>query len=72
MTMRGMKEEEMKRVAKWMKDVYDEVADFDYKETKEERKEELKRFRVFIKDNKKIAEIRAEIRTLCLKFPIYS
>ena len=72
MTMRGMKEPEMIRVAAWMKAVYDEVSEFDYRETKEERREELKKFRTFIKNNKKIKEIREEIRELCLQYPIYS
>jgi len=72
MTMRGMKEDEMKQVASWMKAVYDEISEFDYRETKEERREELKKFRTFIAENKKIKEIREEIKTLCLKFPIYS
>ena len=72
MTMRGMWESEMKLVANWMKQVFDEVAEFVYKETKEERKDERIRFRAFIKDNQNLQKIREEVRTLCLKFPIYS
>ena len=62
----------MKLVANWMKQVFDEVAEFVYKETKEERKDERIRFRAFIKDNQNLQKIREEVRTLCLKFPIYS
>ncbi len=72
MTMRGMKESEMKIVAGWMKEVFDEISEFTYKETKEERREELKKFRKFIKDNQNIKRIREEVKQLCLKFPIYS
>ncbi len=72
MTMRGMKEAEMKLVAGWMNAVAEEVKQFEYKETKEERKAELKKFREYIVNSKKLAEIREQVRELCLKFPIYS
>lgn len=72
MTMRGMKEDEMKLVAWWMNDVAEEVKDFVYKDTKEERKQELQRFREYAASNEKLAQIRESVRELCLKFPIYS
>ena len=72
MTMRGMKESEMKLVASWMNEVAEEVKQFVYKDTKEERKEELQRFRKFIAASQKLKDIREKVRELCLKFPIYS
>ena len=66
-----MREEEMKQVANWMKQVSDEISHFDYKDTKEERIETIKEFRKFIENNEKLKEIRKDIKTLCEKFPIY-
>ncbi len=72
LTMRWMKEKEMEKVAKWIKEVSDEVKDFDYSDDKEERKENLKRFYDFINANSKLKEIRQEIKDLCKEFPIYN
>ena len=72
LTMRWMKEKEMEKVAKWIKEVSDEVKDFDYSDDKEERKENLKRFYDFINANSKLKEIRQEIGDLCKEFPIYN
>lgn len=72
MTMRGMRQEEMKKVADWMKKVYDIVSEFEYKETKEERIAESKRFYKFLENNEELEKICEEVRELCLKFPIYS
>ncbi len=72
MTMRGMKEDEIRQVAGWMNEVALEVKQFEYKETKEERKAELEKFREYIEDNQKLKQIREQVRELCLKFPIYS
>lgn len=72
LTMRWMKEKEMEKVAKWIKEVSDEVKDFDYSDDKEERKENLKRFYDFINANSKLKEIRQEIEDLCKEFPIYN
>lgn len=71
MTMRGMWEKEMKKVAVWIKRVSDEIKDFVYIKWKEERKERLKEFRSFIKNSKELSKIRQEIKELCLNFPIY-
>ena len=71
MSMRGMWEEEMKKVALWIKQVSDIISNFVYKETKEERKEELRSFRAFISDNSDLQKIRSQVKDLCLTFPIY-
>ncbi|NDK07727.1 aminotransferase class I/II-fold pyridoxal phosphate-dependent enzyme [Candidatus Gracilibacteria bacterium] len=70
-TMRGMKEPEMEMIANWIKEVSDEVKQFDYSDDKEQRAKNLAEFYKFIDNNKRLAEIRNEIKELCLKFPIY-
>lgn len=72
MTMRGMKEPEMKQVANWIKRVANVISEFQYVEDKEARKTRLKEFREFIKDNRELAQIRQEVKELCLRFPIYN
>jgi len=72
MTMRGMKEDEMKLVAEWMNEVAQEVKQFSYQETKEERKAELQKFRAHINSSEPLKKVREKVRALCLKFPIYS
>ncbi|MDD3646343.1 MAG: serine hydroxymethyltransferase [Candidatus Gracilibacteria bacterium] len=72
MTMRGMKEDEMIQVAAWIKRVADAIFEFEYVEDKDTRVVRLKEFKEFIKNNEEIAKIRAEVKELCLKFPIYS
>jgi len=58
MTMRGMKENEMKQVASWMKQVFDEISHFDYLEDKEARKALKKEFQEFIRKNEKLRSIK--------------
>ncbi|QFR38605.1 serine hydroxymethyltransferase [Candidatus Gracilibacteria bacterium 28_42_T64] len=71
MTMRGMRETEMKKVASWMLRVAEIVKDFEYLEDKEMRKARLGEFYKFIESNNELHAIRAEVKELCLQFPIY-
>lgn len=71
MTMRGMKAPEMKQVAAWIKRVYDVVAPFEHVVGKEEKKQQRKEFAEFLRTNEALKVIRAEVRELCAKFPIY-
>ena len=71
LTMRGMKEKEVEQVADWIHQVSLIVQDFHYQETKEQRVQELKRFREFISQSQALQSIREEVRQLCLTFPIY-
>lgn len=71
MTMRGMKEIEMKKVADFIYRVSEIVKDFVYIEDKEERKKELEKFYTFIDKNKELEKIALEVKELCSKFPIY-
>lgn len=70
-TMRGMKEPEMEKIANWIKEVSDEIKQFEYSDDKEERAKNLSEFYNYIENNKKLAEIKKNIEELCLKFPIY-
>lgn len=71
MTMRGMKEIEMKKVADFIYRVSEIVKDFKYIEDKDERKKQLENFYSFIEKNKEIEKIKEEVKELCKKFPIY-
>jgi glycine hydroxymethyltransferase len=72
MTQRGMKEEQMVMVADMMYRVSQTVEQFIYKNTKEERKSQLKEFREFIRNNEELKSIKIEVAELCSQFPIYS
>ena len=72
MTMRGMKEDDMKQVASWMKRVFDEIIGFKHIEDKESRKQQKAEFQEFIKNNDELKKIRWEIGEFCKNFPIYS
>ncbi len=70
-TMRWMKEQEMDKIADWMKKISEIITDFKHSDDKEERIKNLANFYSFIKNNKDLLEIKKEVKELCLKFPIY-
>lgn len=70
-TTRGMKENEMKIIGKWIAEVIKEVKDYELLEDKEARTEYLKKFRDEIKENKVIKRIREEVIEICKRFPLY-
>ncbi len=71
LTMRWMKEKEIKKVAGFVCDIYDRVKHFEFSKDKETRLKNLREFREFIKDNKDLQKIKREVKKLALKFPIY-
>ena len=71
LTQRWMKEEDVKFVALKMKEVSDIISHFDYKETKDERITLKKEFREFVANNSELKAIKAEMKELCERFPIY-
>ena len=71
MTMRWMKEEEMKIVAHFIFKVSKIIKKYVYIEDKEERKKNMKNFYEFIENNNELKNIKEEVKQLCLKFPIY-
>lgn len=70
-TTRGMKEKEMKQIAKWMNLVIKELdgrmlpAD-----DKEKRRELMKKYNHEIEKNKKLLSIAQEVKKMCSKFPL--
>ncbi|NUJ97460.1 serine hydroxymethyltransferase [Candidatus Gracilibacteria bacterium] len=71
MTMRGMKEHEMKKVADFIYRVSEEIKEFSYLDTKEERLEQMKKFKEYIEKNDSLLKIKKEVAELCSNFPIY-
>jgi len=70
-TSRGMKEDEMKLIAKWVSEIVSEVKSFKLPEKKEERREYVKKSLEEMKNNATIKRIRGEVVELCKKFPLY-
>lgn len=70
-TVRGMKEKQMKVIAEWIYEVIDHVREKQIPKDKEERKKFLKKYRFeFLKDDQKLSNIKKEVKKLCQKFPI--
>jgi len=70
-TMRGMKAKEMRKIAEWISRAADEIKQFNLPENKEKIQEFLIKFHQIVKNNKKLAQIKREIKTLCKKFSVY-
>ncbi len=71
LTTRGMKEEEMGLIGKWISEIIMEVKAYQMPDGKEERNKVLKRFREEIKNNEIIKRIKQEVVDLCKRFPLY-
>ncbi|MBI2664521.1 serine hydroxymethyltransferase [Candidatus Woesearchaeota archaeon] len=71
LTTRGMKEKEMQQIAGWIAAAIKETEQYKLPEDKEERKELLAKFRAEIKENEALKGIRAEVKEMCMKFPLY-
>ncbi|OHA63190.1 MAG: serine hydroxymethyltransferase [Candidatus Wildermuthbacteria bacterium RIFCSPHIGHO2_02_FULL_48_16] len=69
-TSRGMKEEEMKHIGKWIAEVVEEIKDVKLPEAKEERPAFVKEFSQKIAENQKVKEVKDKVRELCTKFPL--
>ena len=69
-TTRGMKENEMKIIGKWIATAIGEVAGSKLPGTKEERVAYLKKFRQSVGKNKTLEKIRADVKTLTARFPL--
>ncbi len=70
-TTRGMKAPQMRKIAKWITEVMEEIEEYELPETKKERFKYLKEFKKEIQKNKELKEIAKEVKTLCKKFPAY-
>ena len=69
-TTRGMKEPEMKQIAKWILDVVEYVKPYKLPENPETRNTFMKGFKEKIRTDKKLLGIAEDVKKLCLKFPI--
>ncbi|MDR7402911.1 MAG: serine hydroxymethyltransferase [Armatimonadota bacterium] len=69
-TTRGMREPEMDRLAEWIAAVAGEIEEFHLPEDRDRRAAVLREFRRSIQDNRRLAEVREEVRELCLRFPV--
>jgi glycine hydroxymethyltransferase len=71
-TTRGMKEEQMSRIAEWIADVVDSIDNEKLPDEKAARAGYLNEFRTRVSRKKELAEIREAVARLCAQFPIPS
>lgn len=71
LTTRGMKENEMEYIAKWISEIIKSVIHYELPNNKEERKEVIGNFRKEIKNNQVIKNIRNDVSELCKEFSLY-
>lgn len=69
-TTRGMKEEDMKHIADWIKEVGDHIQFVQLTGDKETRNAALQSFREQLRTDVFFQEIEARVKTLCARFPI--
>lgn len=69
-TTRGMKERDMKKVAKWINLAIEEVKGNEAPKAKEERSDWWKKQKVEIMKNKNLQKIGREVKTFAVKFPL--
>lgn len=70
LTTRGMKEKEMRKIAKWIVLAIEEAKKYHLPAVKEERKAYVENFHKEITKNKKLMAIAKEIKSFCVKFPV--
>jgi glycine hydroxymethyltransferase len=69
LTTRGMKEPQMKQIAKWILSVIDHEKDQKLPSEKEKRMEFMKAFRAGLPKDKFLKDIALQVKSLCKKFP---
>ncbi len=69
-TVRGMKEKEMKQIAKWIIGVVEHVKIYVLPTSPKERSQFTKEYNERIAKDKKLLEIKEKVEELCKKFPI--
>jgi glycine hydroxymethyltransferase len=70
LTTRGMKEEEMSKIGKWIARIVKEFAKTELPEDKEQRSEAIKEFVSRLAGHPLIQEIKAEVKALAAKYPV--
>ncbi len=69
-TTRGMKESEMKKIAKWINDTLSACGEWGLPTTKEKRNVFFKAFKDDVNKNKEIGKIGVEVKKLASKYPL--
>jgi glycine hydroxymethyltransferase len=69
-TTRGMRQPEMERIAAWIAMVADAIKDYRLPTDPQSRGAVLRDFRRAIQENRHLEAVRADVRELCLKFPV--
>lgn len=70
LTSRGMKEDEMKKVAEWIKRVLEEIKGFDLPNEQSERVGFIKEFRKKMKENENLKKIKEEVKEFANNYPV--
>ncbi len=70
LTTRGMKGDDMVKIAGWIKRVLEEIRGHDLPKVQEKRKDFLKSVKVILHKNKNLKKIRKEIESFAGKFPV--
>lgn len=70
LTSRGMKEDDMKKVASWIKLVIEIIKGHDLPKEQEMRKDFMKEFRTKMKDNSELLKIKNEVAEFARTFPV--
>lgn len=70
-TTRGMKTPEMKKIAKWIARVMQEIKPYNLPENRKEIPAYLEKFEQEIRVNKNLLAIGKEVKALCKQFPAY-
>jgi glycine hydroxymethyltransferase len=70
-TTRGMREEQMKQIAKWIRRVVDVVKDQQLPSEKTERPAFVKKFRLWADKQKELKIIRSEVKELATQYPLF-
>jgi glycine hydroxymethyltransferase len=69
-TTRGMRQPEMERIAAWIARVAEVIKDYQLPSDQKERSAGLRDFRRAIQENRRLEALRADVREVCLKFPV--
>jgi glycine hydroxymethyltransferase len=69
-TTRGMREAEMAKLAGWLAAVRDEAREFQLPDDRDARAQVLRQFRAWVRENRRLAAIRDDVRALCRRFPV--
>lgn len=71
-TTRGLREDDMKKIAGWIYRVYEKIKDNELPEDKDKRKEFISGFKNLIERNKNVQNIKSEVKEFASNFPLYS